>query len=163
MSYREEIMNRRSILNIFAMTAFGLALVSSSAVAQQKSLKEQLVGIWTLIAADATTTNGKLLGANPRGILVLDAGGRYALINAKRDRPKITGGRLEASPEEFKAAAQGLVAQFGTWSVNESDKTLARRVEGALLPNAEGMEQKTSVSVAEDELKLGNAVYRRAK
>jgi Lipocalin-like domain len=115
-----------------------------------------------LVSADATTTNGRLLGANPRGIFVLDAGGRYALISAKRDRPKISGGR-EGSAEELKTAAQGLVAQFGTWSVYESDKTLVRRVEGALFPNAEGTDQKSSVSVDQDELKLGNTVYRRAK
>jgi Lipocalin-like domain len=144
------------------MTTLGLALLPTSSIAQQKSLKDQLIGIWTLVSADATTTNGRLLGANPRGILILDAGGRYALISAKRDRPQINDGR-EGSGDELKTAAQGLVAQFGTWSANESDKTLVRRVEGALFPNAEGTDQKSSVSIDQDELKLGTTVYRRAK
>jgi len=43
-------MNRRCILSISAMTALGLALLPGSAVAQQKSLKETLVGTWTLVS-----------------------------------------------------------------------------------------------------------------
>ena len=79
--------------------------------------------------------------------------------------------RLEAPAEEFKAAAQGLVAQFGTWSVNDTDKTMTRHIEGALFPNIEGTDDSTSFSLAGDELKLTNnqptgggkleSVYRR--
>jgi hypothetical protein len=47
-------MNRRNILGISAMTAMGLALVPSNAVSQQKSLKEQLVGAWTLVSCGST-------------------------------------------------------------------------------------------------------------
>ena len=39
-------MNRRNILSITAITALGLALLPGSAVAQQKPLKDQLVGGW---------------------------------------------------------------------------------------------------------------------
>jgi hypothetical protein len=72
----------RSANSISAMTVFGLALVPSSAVSQQKSLKEQLVGAWTLVSGDITAPDGtkrQPYGANPKGILILDAGGRYAL------------------------------------------------------------------------------------
>ena len=43
-------MNRRSILSISAMTTIALATMIGNAIAQQKSLKEQLVGIWTAIS-----------------------------------------------------------------------------------------------------------------
>jgi hypothetical protein len=46
-----------------------------------------------------------------------------------------TSNRDNAPPEEFKAAAQGVRGEFGTWSVNEADTTVARHYEGALLPN----------------------------
>jgi hypothetical protein len=65
------------------------------------------------------------------------------------------------------------VATFGTWSVNEADKTISRRPEASLLPNDEGIEQKYSVSLTGDELKTvtvnsltglrTEVVYRRAK
>jgi hypothetical protein len=170
-------MNRRSILSIAAMTVLGLALVPSSAISQQKSLKEQLVGIWTYVSSDIAPANGtkrQAFGANPNGILILDASGRYADVGGRPDRPKFkTPGPATTTTEELAAAAQEFGASFGTWSVSEADKTLTRHVEGALRPNNEGMDFKSSVSLAGDELKLINVspvtgnrfddVYRRAR
>ena len=63
-------MNRRSLLSLSTITALGFALVPGSAIAQQKSLKDQIVGSWTLVQAidihaDGTKTNS--WGANPKG------------------------------------------------------------------------------------------------
>jgi hypothetical protein len=44
-------MNRHSILSISAMTVLGLAVLPGSAVSQQMSLKDQLVGSWSFISA----------------------------------------------------------------------------------------------------------------
>jgi hypothetical protein len=172
-------MNRRSILSISAMTTFALALLPTGSIAQQKSLKEQLVGTWTALSAETTGPNGakqQFYGAPAKGILILDAGGIYAQVLARPGRPKlksINRFSLEATPEELKVAVTGTVATFGTWSVNEADKTLSRRPEASLLPNEEGIEQKFSVTLAGDELKTSTVnsltglktemVYRRAK
>jgi len=170
-------MNRRSILGLSAVAA-GLVLLSNSVVAQQKSLKDQLAGSWTLVSTEVTQTDGKKrqdFGANPRGILILDAGGRYALVQGRADRPKFkTSGnaRLDTPAAEFGEAARAFAANFGTWSIDEANKTLIRRYEAALVPNAEGSETKVSVSLSGDDLKLTGAdgagqrteaVYRRAK
>jgi Lipocalin-like domain len=155
-------MNLRSIFNISAMTALRLALLSTSSMAQQKSLKEQLVGIWTALSAETTGPNGakqQFYGAPAKGILILDASGTYAQVLARPGRPKlksINRFSLEATPEELKVAVIGTVATFGTWSVNEADKTLSRRPEASLLPNEEGVEQKFSVTLAGDELKTSS-------
>jgi hypothetical protein len=50
--------------------------------------------------------------------------------------------------------AGNVVANFGTWSVNEADKTLITRVEGALNPGAEGSDAKFSVSLTGDSVQL---------
>jgi hypothetical protein len=124
-------MDRRSILSIFVMTALGLALVPRSAVSQQKSLKEQLVGTWTTVSADNVLPDGtkrQLFGANPKGIIIFDANGRYAFVQMDPDRPKANN-RLQGTPEEVKAAWDGAVAHFGTWSVTEADKTIGLRIE----------------------------------
>jgi hypothetical protein len=60
---------------------------------------------------------------------------------------------------EFGEAARAFAANFGTWSVNEADKTPIRRFEGALVPNNEGIETN-SISLAGDELKLVRTVTR---
>jgi hypothetical protein len=104
-------MNRRSILSISAMTVIGLALLPSSALSQQRSLKDRLVGTWTQVSVELTLPNGSKLqpfGANPKGVQVFDANGRYYLMTARADLPKIaSNNRLTPTPEEAKAIAVG--------------------------------------------------------
>jgi hypothetical protein len=160
------------------MTVLGLAVLPSSAAAQQKSLKEQLVGTWTLVSTQTADPNGNKrfpYGTSPIGILILDANGRYAAVQGRPDRPRLKSAlRLQVTKEELGAAALDFAANFGSWSVDEADKALLRRFEGALIPNFEGTESKASVSLAGDNLRLAlevssvtgeriDSVYRRAK
>ena len=104
-----------------------------------------------------------------------DASGRHAQVQGHPDRPKFKPSadfRLDTPAAEFGETAKGFLSNFGTWSVNEADKTLIRRYEAALIPNAEGSETKVTVRLTGDELKLTgadalglrtDAVYRRAK
>ena len=173
-------MNRRTVfgLTTIALLCTGVVFSASQAPAQ-KSLKDQLVGAWTMVANESTAPNGakqQFYGPNPKGVLILDAGGRYATVQGRPDRAKLkTASRfdLDATPAELKATLMGFAANAGTWSVNEADKTLTRRFESALIPNNEGSEQKATVSLSGDELRLTttnpvtkvrtDAVYRRAK
>jgi hypothetical protein len=167
-------MNRRTTLSLttMALLCFMIALPADDAAAQQKSLKDQLVGAWTLVSYEDINPNGtkkQYQGVNPRGILMLDASGRYAWVEAPSDRPKLKGSRADATAEEFHAAVGTFAANFGTWSVNEADKILIRRIEGALIPNGEGKEAfadyvclpsrsigscRETISLAGDELKV---------
>jgi hypothetical protein len=167
-------MNRSSIFTLSAITALGLMVLPSS-IAAQGTLRQQLVGTWMIVSYELTVANGtkqQPYGADPAGILILDAGGRYAVMEGKRDRPKLkSANRSEITAQEFGAAALDFAANYGTWSVNEADKTLSRKVEGALNPNNVGNEVKSTVSLTGDELKLTNTnpagvrgqLYRRAR
>jgi len=174
-------MKRRNTLTLttIALVCFTtVALPAADTAAQQKALKDELTGSWTLVSIEVTPPTGtkrEEFGANPKGILILDAGGRYANVIMRPDRPKFKASdnlRQDVPAAELGEAARAFAANFGAWSVNEADKTLIRRLEGALFPNAEGLETKASVSLAGDELKLvvtsangarTDAVYRRAK
>jgi hypothetical protein len=169
-------MNRRSILSISAMTMLGLAFVSSTAIAQQKSLKEQLVGTWTLVSSDYTATDGtkrQPFGANPKVIIMFDAGGRYAMVGGPSNRPKFKSASKPTTEELAAATENYYAANHGTWSVNEADKIITMRYESALRPNNEGTDLKNTVNLTGDELKLTGVVpasgtkieslYRRAK
>jgi hypothetical protein len=170
-------MSKHSIFAILA-TASALALQSVAAIGQQQSLKQQLVGTWTVVSSANTAPDGskrEIFGANPKGVLVLDVSGRYAQIIVRPDRPKFkASNRLDGTPEENKAAIQGTTATFGTWSIDEASKSLVRHIEGSLFPNQEGTEAKTSiVDLTADELKTSNpsagsggttdTLYRRVK
>jgi Lipocalin-like domain len=165
-------MKQRTVFGLSAMLAVGLLSLPDSINAQQKSLREQLIGAWMLVSCDAPYC----VDAHPSGILIFDGSGRYAQVFASRGRPKFSnpGNRRAVPAEEYKAAAMGLVANFGTWSVNEADKTLTSHVDGALSPNIEGSDGKDIVVLSGDELKLitpsvlasggrSEEVYQRAK
>src|SRR5260370_33003382 len=100
-------MNRRTIFSISAIVALG-AWLPGVAIAQQKSLKDQLVGTWMLVSCDSTDSNGAKAPycVNPVGILMLDAGGRYTSVIAARGRPK-SGDRVKAPAELIKTASLG--------------------------------------------------------
>jgi hypothetical protein len=139
-------MNRRSVVQISAVTALGLVMSLSSAMAQTKSLKEQLVGSWILSSAD-------LYGTNPKGSYMFDSNGRFSAILMRNDLPKYTSNsRTQGTPVEYKGTVDGSIAYFGTYSVNGTDLDL--HVEGSTFANWTGTVQKrTNVSVVGDELR----------
>lgn len=165
-------MRTLTVIGLSAILAAGAGLSPASSVAQQKSLKEQLVGTWILVSCDLSRDGATVpFCVNAIGSLSFDASGRYTDVTAARGRPKFTAGR-NSPADEYKAAAQGFGANFGTWSANDADKIITRHIEGALFPNREGTDTKDSASIAGDELRLvdadpnplaGASVYRRAK
>jgi hypothetical protein len=153
-------MKRRHILSLSVATGLGLVLLSGSALAQQKPLKEQLAGTWTIISNDNVAPDGtkrQLFGPNPKGILVLADNGQYAQIIVHPDRPNFkVNNRLEGTPEENTAAVHGTTAAFGTWSVDEANKTITVRNEGGMFPNQVGTESKRTVTLQGDQLRVNN-------
>jgi hypothetical protein len=153
-------MKRRHILSLSVATALGLVWLPGSALAQQKPLKEQLAGTWTIISNDNTApdvTKRQIFGPNPKGILVLAANGQYAQIIVLPERPSFkVNNRLEGTPEENRAAVHGTTATFGTWAVDEANKTITVRNEGGMFPNQVGTESKRTVTLAGDLLRVSN-------
>jgi hypothetical protein len=139
-----------------AIAALGLGV--STASAQQKSLKDQIVGAWILVSTSNIAADGSkrdLWGPNPTGTLIFDASGRFAQIITRSDIPKFkANNRLQGTPEENAASVRGTTASFGAWSANEADKTLTVRNEGGMYPNQNGDESKRPVSVSAEELKI---------
>ena len=60
---------------------------------------------------------------------------------------------MTGTPDENKAIVQGSFASFGTYSINEAEKTIIFRIESATFPNWNGDEQKRSFTLNGDELK----------
>jgi hypothetical protein len=157
-------MNRRHLLSIFsisAITGLGLALLPSGAVSQPKSLKDQLVGTWTLTAWEQTRPDGSKLqrfGANPKGIHVFDANGRTYILFSRPDLPKIASNDpSKPTPEEAKGIVDGSIAYFGTYTVDDGSKVITVKVEASTFANQVGVDQKRTItSVSADELKMVN-------
>jgi lipocalin-like protein len=133
------------------------APLSATAIAQQRTLRDQLIGAWTYVTVDAVRPDGTrtpMFGPHPQGIVIFDASGRYALINARSGLSKFaSNNRTEGSPEEYKAVVQGSIAHFGSYTVNDADKTITFHIETSTFPNWNGVEQKRPFTLIGDELR----------
>jgi hypothetical protein len=171
-------MNRRRIFRLSAIAALGLVMLPGGAVSQQKTLKEQLVGTWSLVSIIATDKAGaksERRGPNPKGLLIFEANGRYSLLTSRSDIPKFAIDNVnQGTAEEYKAVVTGMIANIGTWTVDETTKTITTNIEAGSFPNLNGNTQKRVISsLTADELKYTNgasavgtvdeAVWRRAR
>jgi hypothetical protein len=76
-------MNRRSVLSVSAVMALAVAVMPSSVVAQEKSLKDQLVGTWIFVSAQDVKPDGTKVdpwGPNPKGVAMYDAKRRFTFM-----------------------------------------------------------------------------------
>ncbi len=151
-------MNLRKTFAAWTAAALALPLLALSAVGQQPSLKQQLVGTWTLVSWEQKTgdvTKIQRYGARPAGVAFFDAGGRYIISVMRSDRPKYAGNALwQGTAEENKATADGTITYFGTYSISEADSSIAIHIEGSSFPNWNGSDQKRFVAIAGDQLTL---------
>jgi hypothetical protein len=126
-------MNRRTILSISAMTTLGLALLPSSSIAQQKSLKDQLVGTWTVVSFHSFDATGakvpNMEGRDLKGQFILTDNGRFS-VQMITDFPKLASNdRMKTTPAEEKTVAHGVLSYFGTYTVTEADKSITRHLD----------------------------------
>jgi len=84
-------MNRRKITGMSATTALVTSLLAGSTAGQQNSLKDQLLGTWTLVSHEAVRPDGSKFppyGANPKGVAFFDAGGQFIITFMRSDRAR---------------------------------------------------------------------------
>ena len=105
---------------LLAVTAFFLAAQLPAANKTQQP--SPLVGTWTLVAADVLRPDGtraRDYGDDPRGVLFIDASGRYSLQIFDSSRPRFASNdRAKGTAEEYRAAVMGSSTHFGTIAVD---------------------------------------------
>jgi hypothetical protein len=117
---------------------------------------KDLVGTWTMVSITLEKDGKKtdLFGPNPQGRLIRDADGHVAYMVTRADLPKFaSNNRAAGTPEENKAVVQGSICYFGSYSVNEADKTITTHIEVCSFPNWVGHEVKSSYTINGDELR----------
>src|SRR5258708_39583738 len=128
-----DAMNRRSLLRLSAIAMLGLVVPPTVAVSQQKTLKEQLVGAWTLVSIIATDKSGgksDRRGPNPKGLLIFEANGYFSVLTSRSDIPNFAINNVnQGTAEENKAVMTGMIANVGTWSVDETTQTITTQIE----------------------------------
>ena len=152
--------NRRGLIRLSFILAAALS-IPTAVTAQQKSLKDQLIGTWTFVSASDTNKDGAKTdrwGANAKGLAIFEANGRYSFMISRSDIPKFAiDNANQGTAEENKAAVRGVIAHIGTWSVDEATKTLVTAIEASSFPNLNGISQKRIIgSLTASELKYTN-------
>jgi hypothetical protein len=169
-------MKRRGILSLPLMLTLGIVMLPGAGLGQQKSLKDQIVGSWTLVQAVDTMADGTKTnpwGANPKGTYMFSADGRFTQMLIHTDLPKIDN-RMSGTPDQNKAIAQGIVAMYGSYTVDEANKTIIVKFEGSSFAKFVGTEGKRVItSINADEFRSANpatstggkaeSIWKRAK
>ncbi|CAN5174012.1 hypothetical protein BH09PSE1_BH09PSE1_29880 [soil metagenome] len=142
------------------MTRIALAVLAVVAATPLQALAQstppELIGQWTLVAADVQHTDGTVAhdyGATPKGWLTIDEQGRYGLQIFNPERPRFaSNNRAEGTPEEYRATVLGVSSHFGSIAVGPEAGDLGFAVVGASYPNWEGITVRSRYALKGDEL-----------
>jgi Lipocalin-like domain len=122
----------------------GISLLALPAQAQ--SLKQQVTGVWMLTEGSEQMQDGKKVVPWSAGELILDPSGHFAFFVFGKDRQKPEG------PPDPRAPVGPMVAYYGTFTADETAKTLTYHVENASSPTFNGVTRTQYVTVTSDTL-----------
>jgi hypothetical protein len=122
------------LIFLFTLIASNVAVTGTERMRSSSEAK-RFIGTWRLVSI---TTNGKTdpnRGSRPTGLIYYDNTGHMAVhVVPDRVRPKFAGS--EPTPDEAKAAITGYIGYFGTYTVDESARTVTHHRIGNIVPGA---------------------------
>ena len=122
------------------------------------SVKEALVGRWTMISSEGVTKDGKTFhpfGDDPKGCIIYTENGYMSAHLMRPNRPHLPVDTFqEISPYKFVESIKGYFSYFGTYTIQEEETTVTHHVEGAIHPNWVGTTQVRSYQFEGDHLTL---------
>jgi hypothetical protein len=127
-----------------------------SRAAMPQPATDQFKGTWTLVSIRYVSPDGSVIepfGPNAKGMLVFD-GRRFATQVMAASLPKFSSdNRMIGTPQEYEAISHGVVAYFGTYTVNQADRIVTLHIERSSFPNWEGTDQERKFEFVGDELR----------
>jgi len=149
---------KRYVIGAVCVIGVGIAFLLQGC--QTNSAAKKLIGTWKLVSIEERDADGKLTvpldyGPNAVGLLMYDATGHMSAQAMRRGRAKLPSDDVHvATPEQAKAAFTGYNGYFGTYEVIESESIVIHRVEGSMIPNWEGGDQRRKFTISGDKLIL---------
>src|ERR1700742_1495967 len=136
--------------------------ISGTAMGQQKSAKELIVGAWTLVSITGETDDGKkgdVFGPSPKGVMIFSNDGYFSLFQASPALPKIAANdRTKATAEEAQSIVALSIAYYGTYSIDEQTKVMTVNLAASTYPNIAAIpDQKRIITLlTSEQLKFDN-------
>jgi hypothetical protein len=135
---------------------FHLFAQSTAKMSAPSSTQMLLAGTWTLEICDNILPDGtrvELYGPHPKGMVIYDGFGHYSMQIMSASRPRFAANdKSRGTPEEYAAAIKGTNAHYGTYTVDEANRTIISHVEGATFANWEGTDRKSPFTLEGDTL-----------
>jgi hypothetical protein len=130
----------------FVLAGLSLALTT---VAVAQNLQNQLIGTWDFVVAQVKAPDGKIsfpFGETPKGILIFTPDGRFSQIHVASDVPKFaSNNRMTGTPEEYATIMRRSLSLFGTYTVDDSKKTVTFHIVSGTYPNNAGESQTRTI------------------
>jgi len=144
-----------------ALAGISLVAFAAGGAGNQKTgkLKQQLTGAWTMVSDTVERDGTKVapFGPSPKGSMILTSDGHFSIVLTRPDVPKFaSNSRTGGTADENKAAMEGSIGYFGTYTVSDADKTVNLHVEASTFPNWSGTDQKRIVALSGDEMTVTN-------
>lgn len=146
-------LNKPALAAAFAALLATTTAWGDDAAALQAS---QLVGTWTLVAADVLRPDGTRVhdyGDAPHGSLIVAANGTYSVQIYSSERPRFAAGdKAKGTDAEFRQAILGCSTHYGRISVDPAAHVMTLDVQQSSYPNQEGLPQKRQYELKDDVL-----------
>jgi hypothetical protein len=126
-----------------------LALLVLPQMACAESLKEKLIGAYTLVEGSEVSTDGNKVVPWAKGSLQISRAGRISVFLFPNERPKTDNPRIPAGP---------MVAYYGSYTVDEAANTYTAKIEGASAPGFEGTRVNTVTFQGDTMTAIGSKV-----
>jgi hypothetical protein len=114
--------------------------------------KNEMVGVWKLVSAIADPDGKKItmFGEHGSGLLIFTSDLHYVTVLHNPNAPKFqSNSRMAGTPEENKAAVQGGIGAYGTYSVDQNGHINGGHIDGSTYPNWNNTDETTRVVTVE--------------
>jgi hypothetical protein len=122
-----------------------------------QSLKERLVGTWTLVSWTRVVDDVEhpgLFGPDPVGQFMFAPDGRMCFNAMRRDRTKFASTFPGGTSEEKTSAYESYVGYCGRYEVNEEERSILFRIELSTYPNWTGTTEKRFADITSTQLRI---------
>jgi hypothetical protein len=153
-------MHPRHALVVCWLALVTVAALSVPGAAETPSLKDQVIGTWIYVSSTGKREDGSNVPRpNLRGAVTYTADGHFHFITTPIDAPNLASGDpARPSPDEAMAMASRSIAYTGTYTVDESTRTIIPDVEASTFPNLVGApgQRRVVTSIGADEMRFTN-------
>jgi hypothetical protein len=153
-------MRKRGIRVLALVASMAVVALPGDGAAETRSLKDQLIGTWIYVSSTGKREDGSSIPRpSLQGAVTYTADGRFHFITTATDAPKYASNEpSRPSADEAMAIASRSIAYTGTYTVDESSKTIFVTIETSTFPNLVGLpnQRRIVTAIGPDEMRFTN-------